>query len=68
MPFSREKQRRICKALQENIDIWYDALVEIESYAIPGNKHRILSLMKSLAQAKQSIGRIMSDDLNHPCS
>jgi hypothetical protein len=62
VPLSRERQRRVAAALQQNLQQWLDQLAEIEHHAIPGNKHRILHLMANMEQARRAIDRIMSDD------
>ena len=41
---------------------WLDQLAEIEFHAIPGNKSRILFLMRNMEQAKRAVGRIMAED------
>lgn len=62
MPLARDRQRRVCVAVKQNLAQWLEALAEIESYAIPGNKARILHLMANMAQASRAIDRILEED------
>ena len=42
----------------QNIENWSERLREIESFAIPGNKTRILSLIRDIEMAKVSLKRL----------
>jgi phosphatidylserine/phosphatidylglycerophosphate/cardiolipin synthase-like enzyme len=55
-----EQQRRIYRALIENIEQWQEQLAIIESYAIPGNKARILHLMANIEQARRALERMVA--------
>lgn len=59
VPLREERARRIVEAIQQNLDNWIEAVAEIESHAIPGNKQRCLHLQRSLEQAKHSLEQIM---------
>jgi hypothetical protein len=50
----------MAKALLQNIADWENRLREIESFAIPGNKFRILSLMRDIHFAKLSLRRLVN--------
>jgi hypothetical protein len=58
---SEQRQRRIYRALDENMQQWIDALTDIESNAIPGNKARILHLQRNMMQAHRAIRRLMQE-------
>jgi hypothetical protein len=48
----------MARAMLANIADWEIRLAEVESYAIPGNKARILSLMLDMKHAKVSLRRL----------
>ena len=58
MPLEGERARRIITATLANIENWEQRLVEIEEAAIPGNKARILALMRDIHFAKLSLKRL----------
>jgi hypothetical protein len=62
VPLEGERARRIIVAVLENVSNWEQRLVEIEEAAIPGNKARILSLMKDMQFAKLSLKRLADMD------
>lgn len=62
MPLSRERRKRIHRALLENIQQWIDQVIEAEAAAIPGNKWRLLHLQRNMEQAKAAIGRMIDED------
>lgn len=64
MPLEGARARRIITAVLANISNWQDRLEEIEHHAIPGNKGRVLELMRDVAYAKVSLCRLaaMEDD------
>lgn len=58
MPLEGERARRIIVAVLENIRNWEERLAEVEFHAIPGNKARILALMRDIEFARQSLCRL----------
>lgn len=61
MALQEAKARRLIAAVLASMDEWYLAVAEIEAHANPGNKLRSLHLMRNLAQAKQSLERLLED-------
>lgn len=55
-----EQQRRIYRALIQNIEQWQVQLAEIESHAAPGAKHKILHLMANVEQARRALARMVA--------
>ena len=62
MPLEPERAQRIITAVLENVSNWEQRLVEIEEAAIPGNKWRILALMRDMEMAKLSLRRLADMD------
>ena len=62
MPFTREKQLRICRAVLQNLEVWIETVSQAEQAAIPGNKARLLGLQRNMEQARAALGRILADD------
>jgi hypothetical protein len=62
MPFREEKAERLIQAVMMNMQSWLDDLAVIESFAIPGNKGRILHLMANMEQAKRALQRLIDED------
>lgn len=62
MTLEPERARRIIVAVLANISNWESRLSDIEAAAIPGNKARILALMKDVHFAKQSLRRLADMD------
>lgn len=58
MPLRGARAQRIIVAVLENISNWESRLADIEAAAIPGNKARILELMRDVAHAKLSLCRL----------
>lgn len=58
MPLEGARARRIIIAVLENIENWQERLAEIERRAVPGNKARILALMRDIEFAKLSLIRL----------
>jgi hypothetical protein len=52
------RAHRIIVAVLQNIGNWQDRLADIEAAAIPGNKARVLELMRDVAYAKLSLCRL----------
>lgn len=57
-----ERMERIITAVLANIENWESRLAEIESFAIPGNKSRILALMRDVHFARLSLCRLAKRD------
>jgi hypothetical protein len=53
-----DRAERLARAVLQNIGDWQTRLSVIESFAIPGNKGRILSLMHDIEFAKLSLRRL----------
>lgn len=58
MPLEGARAQRIIVAVLENIRNWQDRLAEVERHAIPGNKARVLALMRDIEFARQSLCRL----------
>lgn len=58
MPLEGARAKRIIVAVLENMNNWQDRLAEIEAHAIPGNKARVLALMRDMRMAHLSLCRL----------
>ena len=54
-----ERMQRIIVAVLQNISNWEDRLAEIERAATPGDKQRILALMKDVHFARLALRRLV---------
>lgn len=52
-----EKAERMATAILNSLDTWIQQVVEAEAAAIPftGNKQRLLHLLRSMTQARQTL-------------
>lgn len=62
-----ERARRIIIAVLQNIENWEQRLIEIEEHAIPGNKARVLALMRDVHFAKVSLCRLANLEGEQVC-
>ena len=62
MPLEGERARRIITAILANVSNWEQRLIELEAVAIPGNKARILALMKDIQMFRISLCRLAQMD------
>lgn len=58
MPLEGERARRIIAAILANVGNWEQRLIELEAVAIPGNKARILALMRDIKMFRVSLCRL----------
>lgn len=58
MAMPPDHAERIVVAVLQTIDNWRDRVLEAESFAIPGNKARLLSLARDIEQTKISLQRL----------
>lgn len=49
---------RVVQATLENLGDWEARLEEIEHHAIPGNKARVLALLRDVVQVRASLRRL----------
>lgn len=58
MALEGERARRIIAAILANVRNWEQRLIELEAVAIPGNKARILALMRDIEMFRVSLCRL----------
>jgi hypothetical protein len=62
VPLEGERARRIITAILANVQNWEQRLIELEAVAIPGNKARILALMRDIRMFRVSLCRLAKMD------
>lgn len=58
MPIASARADRVVRAVLHNLDDWMGRLREIEENATPGNKVRLLALLRDMEQSRVGLRRL----------